>query len=532
MDLCLEVEFDTLVQALSRRLSDWLAILSDDAVKDLADIAEVKYVRAGEALFSQGQTEHSHALWVLLDGMVLGSLKPGLHEVPVLVASDLREEESTLSSISSKKKQGKNKKSVSKRGKQQSAGQVKSDGAEEAIKAIKEKNDAIVPVPLFATRTFGAVFGEDTLLSGDKHGYSLVAELDSKLCCISKEDYMMLFLTDDQAVERVRSYRKGAMTRAFASASGVGSLVEELFPEDLQAALQDQAILRRFHAGQRIMAPDKRLRAQSKDAASALNDNSNDAQEHADARGGQQDDQPPAEQLSEPLLEQRPEPLLEEPSMFFLVSGQLDVIRFDEHDDRHLVCTSDVEGAIFGEFGVLMGDSYMRSVGVFAMTDGQLCELPKDLLAHMMAEVSLRKDFRFKLKSKIADEECKDVIRVAGMYASTSMLLQRMDAKKSLMRPKLSKLDSDTEDEDLTDANNVPLLNKLPGIEIVRNAGSDDVDIARALTALDDAEKALFNAESQVRNPKHPLFLPAVFALVKTVSPWDSYEMFTGGVCA
>ena len=343
---------------------------------------------------------------------------------------------------------------------------------------------------------------------------------------------MMLFLTDDQAVERVRSYRKGAMTRAFASASGVGSLVEELFPEDLQAALQDQAILRRFHAGQRIMAPDKRLRAQSKDAASALNDNSNDAQEHADARGGQQDDQPPAEQLSEPLLEQCPEPLLEEPSMFFLVSGQLDVIRFDEHDDRHLVCTSDVEGAIFGEFGVLMGDSYMRSVGVFAMTDGQLCELPKDLLAHMMAEVSLRKDFRFKLKSKIADEECKDVIRVAGMYASTSMLLQRMDAKKSLMRPKLSKLDSDTEDEDLTDANNVPLLNKLPGIEIVRNAGSDDVDIARALTALDDAEKALFNAESQVRNPKHPLFLPAVFALVKTVSPWDSYEMFTGGVCA
>ena len=143
------------------------------------------------------------------------------------------------------------------------------------------------------------------------------------------------------------------------------------------------------------------------------------------------------------------------------------------------------------------------------MTDGQLCELPKDLLAHMMAELSLRKDFRFKLKSKIADEECKDVIRVACMYASIAMPLKRRDAKKRMMLPKLSKLDSDTEDEDLTDANNVPLLNELPVIEIVRNAGSGDV--AKALWALDDAEEALLIAESQVRNPKHPSLLPAVF---------------------
>ena len=519
VDLCLEVEFDTLVQALSRRLSDWLAILPDDAIKDLADIAEVKHVQAGEAVFSQGQLEHSQELWVLVDGMVQGSVKPGLQEVPVL-PPDLREE-STRSSLG-KKKSSKVKKNASKRGKQkEQVEQAKSDGAEEAINAIKAQNNAIVPVPLFATRTFGAVFGEDTLLSGDKLGYSLVAETDSKLCCISKEDYMtlsMLFFTDKQAMEKVNSYRRGAIDRIFASASEAGSLTAELFPEDLQTDLKDHAILRRFHAGQRIMTPSTK----HPDAASAPHDAGKDAGEHAHAEGGQQDDQASAEQNPAPLLEQRPEPLLEEPSLFFLVSGQLDVIGFDEQESGHVACTSDAEGAIFGEFGVLMGDTYRRLAAVVATTDCQVCELPKEILAHRVAELSLRKDFRFKLKTQIADGDCKDVIRVAGLYGAApnplSSTSQRQGAQSHLI-PQLKRLDSDTEDEDVNEEKNALLRNESPESELVRNATQGERDMAVAIAALDFAEKALFIAESQVRHPVHPILACFCAGACQTVSP-------------
>ena len=80
-DVPLVVEYDTLMQALSRRLSDCLSILPDDHLEHLADWAEVFHFETGQNVFAQGERdEASQEMWILIDGFVEGSFKPGMKD--------------------------------------------------------------------------------------------------------------------------------------------------------------------------------------------------------------------------------------------------------------------------------------------------------------------------------------------------------------------------------------------------------------------------------------------------------------------
>lgn len=263
--------------------SDWLSILPEDSsLKDLADWVDVYYFEVGDTVFRQGERdEASQELWILLDGFVKGIQKPGMEDV-VEPLPDLHEESSASfarSKSSNEKKQGKEKKKPMKKEKQKKGSLDHEDCAEDLAEknaetrnsaaAIAARNEAIVPLELFATRTFGAAFGDDTFVSGDRRAYTLTAATRSKLFKIKMSDYMALFLTEKHAIAKRNAYLKSSATRCFNSAAG--SLIHQMFPEDFQATLQKYAILRRVAAGESIIAlPVPQLYAPKNKASSLL----------------------------------------------------------------------------------------------------------------------------------------------------------------------------------------------------------------------------------------------------------------------
>ena len=100
----------------------------------------------------------------------------------------------------------------------------------ERNKKIMQHNDAIVPIQLFATRTFGAAFGEDTLVSGEMRAYTLTAITDSRLCKINFESYMALFLSENQIAAKLRTHQKAVAARTCLAVTR--SLIDEMFPSD------------------------------------------------------------------------------------------------------------------------------------------------------------------------------------------------------------------------------------------------------------------------------------------------------------
>ena len=483
VDIALEVEFDMLAQALSRRLSDWLYILSDDAIKDLADNAEVVEAREGEVLFSQAQQDNTDEMWILLDGMVQGTLKPRMREIPVLLPAmdtSLEDSKDGISSKSQRRSSTKVKRhSVSKKLSRHEA--ISADKAkelearieaEENIKSIQAHNDAILPVQLFATRTFGAAFGDESLISTEKRPYTLTAITNSKLCKISKDYYLALFLTEEQIEENLTAFRKTAIVRAFNCVSG--SVIDEIFPKELQKKLQNGAILRRFHSGQQIMKPTQLTSMLSRKQEVAVDNVDQIGPTVADAPGV-------AQSQPQDATGQNPEPVLEGPSVFFLQAGQLEICKYDDAAGvRQTLSKCETEGAIFGELGMLVGeDGYQRLVEVAALTDCLVCELPSGLLSNMLADLEQQKDFMYKKKAILKAGNHKDEIGKAGMYLMRKLNIERQGAKMSLT----SLLQQDD--------------NLKPVDDNARN--QENLNVARE--ALNEAEAEMFVAEKKVQIP-------------------------------
>ena len=328
----------------------------DSSLKELADWVDVCYFDPGATVFRQGERdEESQELWILLDGFVKGMQKPGMEDV-IEPVPGLREESSL--SLTGSKKGKKQKGKQSKKEKQKKGSLDRQDTADDlaaqieaqrnSTAAVAARNEAIVPVELFATRTFGAAFGDDTFVTGDRRAYSLTAVTRSKLFKIKMSDYMALFLTEEHAIAKRKAYLKTNVTRCFNVAAG--SLIHQLFPEEFQAMLQKSAVIRRVSAGETIIAPPEPPKRIVKEKSSflasspsLLDEGSQHEEEVEDADGLFEEsfDQEQSQQ-HEP-----PEPIPEyirppQPAVFFLVSGHIGVMGYEEGvEELHIVNTAD-----------------------------------------------------------------------------------------------------------------------------------------------------------------------------------------------
>ena len=404
------VERHTLVGALSRRLGDWLSILCDDNLQDLADLAHVRNMRAGEVVFAQEDCgEVTQSFWVLLDGFVQGSSKPGLQDLlQVPCIDDFRGDPSVPSFASKQSSARRSRNSVATDAEEGSACDAEAKALSARIQqivdqnqTIKAQNDAIIPVPLFGTRAFGATFGEDQLMSGKQRSYTLTAATQCKLCEIKFCDYLSLF-SADLAKSRLREHRKTVVAQTFdaATSSLILSVNPPLLPTDLRQRLQNEAVLRRYHAGQRIIDPSRDEDVPSNKVA--VRDGGNFHASHTEAAVRPQQ----AAERSPGLWS------WQQPCVFFLISGKVERFVFDPcFPSGTKSCGScEIQGAAFGERAVLKGasPSVISEVGVVAASECQICALPQETLEQILADMRKDSDFTQQLAKHLADEDYVD----------------------------------------------------------------------------------------------------------------------------
>ena len=405
------IERHTLVGALSRRLGDWLSILCDDNLQDLADLAHVRNMRAGEVVFAQEDCgEVTQSLWVLLDGFVQGSSKPGLQDLlQVPCIDDFRGDPSVPSLEFKQSSARRSRNSVV-------TGDAEEDSAREAEakalsariqqivdqnKTIKAQNDAIIPVPLFSTRAFGATFGEDQLMSGKQRSYTLTAATQCKLCEIKFCDYLSLF-SADLAKSRLREHRKTIIAQTFdaATSSLILSANPQLLPADLRQRLQNEAVLRRYHTGQRIIDPPRDEDVPSNKVAVREGGSFHASHPEAAVRPQQAAERSPG--LGS----------LQQPCVFFLISGKVDRLVFDPcfPSGPKSYGSCEFQGATFGERAVLkeVSPSVISQVAVVAASECQICALPRETLEQILADMRKDSGFTQQLAKHLADEDYID----------------------------------------------------------------------------------------------------------------------------
>jgi len=402
---------------------------------------------------------------------VHGSLKPGLLEFVEPMSTGLQEE--SKESISSKSSRGSKKKSTilkkmltnkKQKGRGEGGkGEAGEKGEGEYSKQdlvneeIQRKNDAIVPVPIFTTRMFGATFGDETLFSGEKRGYTMTAAANSKLCRIGLDSFLAHFsYSEEQAKEKLRRYQLDAVARSFKSVTG--SLMQELFPDEFWSSLRESSALRRYHAGQQIVhAPSMEV---SIDVATLQTEASVEDDETAIGLV------PETMKQAQHSVEEEPIQVYNEgqPTVFVLVSGQIALegyasppegeegVRLPKSREVHSIVQN--EGAIFGEMAVLMGDAIEVLVGAVALTECQVCELPRDLLAEIVSELLKRKGFVHSLKMEVQKGEFRDEMVQSGMYARRALMdTMRQNARKDLLMELRAQALVEEEQEQEEDAN-------------------------------------------------------------------------------
>ena len=405
------VERHTLVGALSRRLGDWLSILCDDNLQDLADLAHVRNMRAGEVVFAQEDCgEVTQSLWVLLDGFVQGSSKPGLQDLLQVPCIDDFRGDPSVPSLESKQSSARRSRNsvVTGDAEEGSAREAEAKALSARIqqivdqnKTIKAQNDAIIPVPLFSTRAFGATFGEDQLMSGKQRSYTLTAATQCKLCEIKFCDYLSLF-SADLAKSRLREHRKTIIAQTFdaATSSLILSANPPLLPTDLRQRLQNEAVLRRYHTGQRIIDPPRDEDVPSNKVAVREGGNFHASHPEAAVRPQQ------AAERSPGLWS------LQQPCVFFLISGKVDRLVFDPCFPSVLKSygSCEFQGATFGERAVLKGvsPSVISQVAVVAASECQICALPRETLEQILADMRKDSGFTQQLAKHLADEDYID----------------------------------------------------------------------------------------------------------------------------
>jgi len=440
----LEIEYNLLLRALSRRLSNLLQLLSDEEIKDLADSADVCHFKAGDKVFTQReQGGEAMEMWVLLNGFVQASCKPGLKDVnpkPMLraeldllrVGSSLKEDSDLSMSSKSSKKLGRQQTETAMLKRRSSGFSIRTeDGSEDAQRtesvedasnnALQVWNDSITPIPLFATRTFGATFGDETLISGEMRQYTLTAATDSKLCKVKSDYYMALFFTEEDVMEKMQAYSRAVIARCFSTSTQ--SLIHRIFPAEFMTRLERASVLRRVHAGGHIMKPplkahDKRTdKSTTKPVAASGNDDKN-----VHDQGNEQQQQP---------AQQRPdsETVRQLPNVFFLVSGRVEIVGYNE-GNWHVYGGSETEGAIFGELKVLSGESHETYVGAVAASDCLVCELPNAMLDEMAAEAMENSDMFSRFKEFVKVNDHCDELAKPGMYVTWVSILERSGAFK------------------------------------------------------------------------------------------------------
>jgi len=392
--------------------------------------------------------------------------------------------------------------------------------------AIKASNDAIMPVQLFATRAFGAAFGDETLFSGERRNYSVFALTQSKLCKITLENYTSIFDSGHvsssgspfgkssalgsppspffsnspsrkpqpqnkktiltQHLQKIPLYQRSLINQSFRSTSG--SLIFEFFPEDFQQRLQDVAVLRRLHAGQQIMAPlapgvqqqESWPSQESFEIQDGIEDSKGDNSEH------------PTEKKQDIL-----EP--EEPDVFILVSGKIDIGGYDDEGVRKIVSGHDAPGCIFGELTAIM--SYERLVGASASNECQVCVFPKTILREMISELMARKNFSYKIRTHVTKESelLVDAMAKSMMWRQTSDLYtEAIKCSRSPLheaRVLVKQSDGDEDGDDREQENK-------QGTGVIETSGKQPRELSEKLVlgpmeiAINKAEACMLEAES------------------------------------